>query len=138
MIGPNTNSCGIGQTAGQMACQYLQNSNVGSNSCQNKQSCACASSDYESGGYGAYLSIGDNACNLDWICYHCSSGSTVPNGACSTSGADDVQPDFKSGWTEYADFVSTILLPTKRNPFHILLYSNTLPFLTRFLLFIFT
>lgn len=83
-----TNSCGIGQTAGFRACYEIQNSNVGSNSCQNDSSCAFYD---ESGGYGAYLSIGDNACNLDSTCMECASGSKVPNGACSTSGADDVQ-----------------------------------------------
>jgi hypothetical protein len=76
VIGPN--SC-----EGWAACHSLKESTVGSNSCQKANSCDVA---------GAYLSIGDNACNLKTTCYECASGSIVPNGACSTSGADDVQP----------------------------------------------
>ncbi len=128
---------GSSSCRGSNSCWNLSYSTVGSNSCNNYSSCDKVICTDVS---GTYVTIGDNACNLEGTCFSCAENSIVPNGACSTSGADDVTPNSLLGVDEYCVYciVSTILLATKRNPFHSTLTplrSNTLPFLTRSLLF---
>jgi len=113
----------------QYSCASLSYSTVGSNSCNKFYSCQKGMLGQDGkgtqDGEGTYVTIGDNACNLEYTCYSCAENSIVPNGACSTSGADDVTPNLWSNDYCVYCIVSTILL-AKTEP--ISFYSNPSPF----------
>ena len=122
---------GSSSCRGYNSCEHLLYSTVGSNSCNKDFSCNkgiwgqdCRGTQ---DGASTNVTIGDNACNLEYTCYSCAENSIVPNGACSTSGADDVTPNLWLWGKDYCVYciVSTILL-AKTEP--ISFYSNPSPF----------
>jgi hypothetical protein len=100
-----THSCGIGQTKRE-ACYYLSDSTVGDNSCQEDHSCSI-DNDVGTGwtrrlstdeGVGSHLKIGNNACNMNYVCSTCENYSVVPDGACN--GGDDTS-DITNSYCNY-------------------------------------
>ena len=76
-----THSCGIGSD-NWSACENVKDSTIGDYSCQGRQSC------YGYYYYPAHLTIGNNACNLENVCYNCEDYSVVPDGACNGDKSD--------------------------------------------------
>ena len=72
-----THSCGIGKD-NNSACNDMWDSTVGDYSCQVWFSCLL----------GQYVTIENNACNLEWVCHKCEDYSVVPDGACNGDKSD--------------------------------------------------
>ena len=95
-----THSCGIGKDNTD-ACYGVWDSTIGDNSCQKLHSCnaddgydPCAEiwnirrlSEYHDH-FGTNLEIGNNACNLEYVCLQCENYSVVPDGACNGNKPD--------------------------------------------------
>ena len=104
-----TNSCGIGSD-NEQACFRLWDSTIGDNSCQKHHSCVAddldgcvpirrqrrflcplilfrrLNVDYDN--YGKNVTIRNNACNMDKVCYLCENDSVVPDDSCNGNKLD--------------------------------------------------
>ena len=101
-----THSCGIGSDNTD-ACNSITYSNIGDNSCQKYESCYAQRDVYDPDlTQGQYLTIGNNACNMDSVCKHCENDSVVPDNACNGD-----KPDTTNSVCNYCR-VSTIVVAT--------------------------
>ena len=108
-----THSCGIGTASKEehiLACNNLWDSTVGDESCQENQSCNGFTKDNDHDHIGTNVKIGNNACNMELVCYNCENYSVVPDGACNGDNPDTYINKDGNKRCNYCSVSCTILL----------------------------